>query len=143
MSVIACSGCGTRNRVRPVERGVPRCARCHQPLAWVVDADGTESFAREVAASVPVVVDFWAPWCGPCRMIGPVLERLATRHAGHLKIVKVDVDDNPDLAAGFGVQGIPLLVLIGDGEERERLVGALPPAELDAWLRPYLDATAA
>jgi thioredoxin 2 len=103
----------------------------------VVDADA-ESFAAETSSSVPVVVDFWAAWCGPCRMISPVLEDLARGHAGRLKVVKVDVDSNPGLAADFGAQSIPLLVVIRDGREVDRIVGALPRAALEQRLGPVL-----
>ena len=94
MTIIGCPTCNARNRVGPIAQGVPRCPRCKSTLPWVVDADA-DTFAAETTASVPVVVDFWAAWCGPCRMISPVLEDLAKRHAGDLKVVKVDVDANP------------------------------------------------
>jgi thioredoxin 2 len=139
MAIIACPTCGARNRVGPVAQGVPRCPRCKSTLPWVVDAD-TESFAAETTASVPVVVDFWAQWCGPCRMISPVLEQLAQTHAGHLKVVKVDVDSNPGLATRFGARSIPLLVVIRDGHEVDRIVGALPRAALEQRLEPVLTA---
>jgi thioredoxin 2 len=106
-------------------------------LPWVVDADG-EHFPAEANASVPVVVDLWAPWCGPCRMIAPVLADLATRHAGRLKVVKVNVDDEPALAARFDARSIPLLVVIQDGREIDRIVGAVPRAALEARLAPLL-----
>jgi thioredoxin len=77
----------------------------------------TGTLTAETTAPVPVVVDFWAVWCGPCRMISPVLEDLAKRHAGDLKVVKVDVDSNPGLATRFGAQSIPLLVVIRDGKD--------------------------
>jgi thioredoxin 2 len=106
-------------------------------LPWVVDAD-TGTFSAETTASVPVVVDFWAAWCGPCRMISPVLEDLAESRAGHVKVVKVDVDANPGLASEFGAQSIPLLVVIREGREVDRVVGALPRAALEQRLGPVL-----
>jgi thioredoxin 2 len=137
MSIITCTSCGARNRVGPIPSGTPRCAKCKAPLPWVVDADAG-TFADETSTSVPVVVDFWAAWCGPCRMISPVLEDLATRHAGRIKIVKVDVDANPALGQRFGAQSIPLLVLIRNGEEIDRIVGALPQSALEQRLAPVL-----
>jgi thioredoxin 2 len=133
-TIIKCASCGRRNRVRPAAHGVPRCASCHASLPWVVDAGG-ETFAREVSASVPVIVDFWAPWCAPCRMVSPVLERLACSQAGKLKLVKVDVDGAPELAARYGAQSIPLLMLFRDGIPVHRLVGARPEAQINAWLQ--------
>jgi thioredoxin 2 len=141
MTIITCPNCEARNRVGPTAQGVPRCPRCKSVLPWVVDADG-ETFAAETTASVPVVVDFWAAWCAPCRMISPVLEELATRRAGHLKIVKVDVDANQGLAVRFGAQSIPLLVVIRDGREVDRIVGALPRSALEQRLAPVLDGAA-
>lgn len=117
---------------------MPRCAACHKLLPWVVDAD-RESFEAELAASVPVVIDFWAPWCGPCRIVSPALDRLAAKYAGRLKVVKLNVDDEPEIGARFGVQGIPLLVLTRNGQELDRLVGAAPNSQIEAWLRRHVD----
>jgi thioredoxin 2 len=140
MTIIDCLGCHARNRVGPIAHGVPRCPRCKNTLAWVVEAD-SESFEAETTASLPVVVDFWAAWCGPCRMISPVLQDLAGRHAGRLKIVKVDVDANPGLAARFDARSIPLLVVMRDGREVDRVVGALPRGALEQRLAPVLAAS--
>jgi thioredoxin 2 len=139
VAIIGCPTCKARNRVGPIAHGVPRCPRCKSTLPWVVDAD-SDTFAAETTASVPVVVDFWAAWCGPCRMISPVLEDLAKSHSGQLKVVKVDVDANPRLATRFGAQSIPLLVVIRDGKEIDRIVGALPRAALEQRLGPALAA---
>jgi thioredoxin 2 len=141
-TIIACSHCGKRNRVRPTPEGVPQCAHCHEKLPWLVEADQT-GFDEESRASVPVLVDFWAPWCGPCRMVAPVLEQLARERAGRLKVVKVNSDLAPALAQRFGVQGIPLLVLLRDGSEVARLTGAAPLPQLSAWLDSHVTASAA
>ncbi len=138
-TVIRCPHCQKRNRVRPAGDGIPRCANCHQPLPWVVSAD-QGGFDAEITASVPVLVDFWAPWCGPCRMISPVVERLAGRYAGRMKLVKVNIDDNPGLAARYDAMSIPLLVLIDHGKEIARQVGAVPEARLTGWIEPFFPA---
>ena len=137
MSIITCPSCGARNRVGPVKRGTPGCARCKTMLPWLVEAD-TASFASETASSVPVVVDLWAPWCGPCRMIAPVLVDLAARHAGKVKVVKINLDEEPALGARFDARSIPLLIVLRDGREVDRIVGALPRAAIEARLAPVL-----
>jgi thioredoxin 2 len=138
-TTIRCSNCGKLNRARATREGVPRCAVCHELLPWIVDADEA-SFDAEIDAAVPVLIDFWAPWCGPCRMVSPLVERIARDRPGRLKLVKLNVDEAPQIAGRYGVQGIPLLVLVRDGQELDRLVGAVPEAQLQQWLAQSLAA---
>ena len=141
-SIVTCPGCGARNRVPDAAAGAPRCPRCKTPLPWVVDATPGQ-FDRLVEGPLPVLVDFWAPWCGPCRMVGPAVEAAAAELAGTLKVVRVNVDDLPDVAARKGVQGIPTLILLRSGAVADRQVGAVPKPALMQWLRSQLDARVA
>jgi thioredoxin 2 len=136
--VVRCENCGRRNRVPAAATGIPQCGNCHQPLPWIVDA-GDEDFA-EVAerASVPVLVDLWAPWCGPCRMVSPALAQLAGEMAGRLKLVKVNVDEAPKLQQRYGVQAIPTLMVLRKGQVIARQAGAAPAPALRAWLEQAL-----
>jgi thioredoxin 2 len=136
-TIVACPKCGKKNRVRASQSGVPRCGVCHTLLPWIVEAD-RETFDDALKASMPVLVDFWAPWCGPCRMVSPLVERVGREHAGHLKVVKLNIDEAPEIADRYGVRGIPLLVLFRDGSEVARQVGAVPHPQLNAWLEPHL-----
>ena len=107
---VKCANCGKVNRLPAAASGTPRCANCHQPLSWIAVA-GDDDFAEVIERSkVPVLVDLWATWCGPCRMVSPALEQLATERAGRLKLVKVDVDEDPALAAAYGHE-VPVLCL--------------------------------
>jgi thioredoxin 2 len=136
--VVSCPSCGKRNRVPASADGVPRCAACHTDLPWLVAA-GESDFDRAVEARVPVLVDLWAPWCGPCRTIAPGVERAARDLAGRLKVVKVNVDEAPGVSARFGVQGIPTLLVLRDGHAVARQVGALGPDRLLAWARQAVE----
>lgn len=123
--VIPCPSCGTRNRVPVASRGRPQCASCHEPLPWVVDAVD-DNLDAALDTDQLVLVDLWAPWCAPCRTVAPILERLAARYAGRVKVVKVDVDDNPHASARFDARSIPTLALVRGGATVGRLVGAQP-----------------
>jgi len=140
-AIVVCPNCGKKNRTPAVAEGAPRCGNCHQPLPWIVDADASE-FEGAIHASVPVLVDFWAPWCGPCRMVSPVVEAQGRERAGQFKVVKLNVDEAPDIAARYQAQSIPLLVLVRDGEEIDRQIGAVPPAQLRSWLDRHMAAAA-
>ncbi len=134
MSVIVCPRCGAKNRVPAARRGKVRCARCHTDLPWLIDADDTTFDDAVRLATLPVLVDIWAPWCGPCRQIAPVVERLSRDLAGRLKVVRVNADQAPGVSQRHGVTGIPTLLLYRDGTEADRVVGALPEARLREWV---------
>ena len=131
-SLISCSSCGARNRV-PAEKlrqGLtPVCGRCKAPLNASTVTD--RSFSQDVERSpVPVLLDLWAPWCGPCRTVAPVIEELAEELAGRIRVAKLNVDENPATAARFAVRSIPTLLLLKNGREVDRLVGVRSKAEI-------------
>ncbi len=142
-SVVSCLSCGGANRVRRdrVLEGLnPVCGHCHKPLA--VDAAPVtvtdETFAAEVLGHPrPVLVDLWAAWCAPCRMIAPALEEIAGEMMGKVRIAKLNVDENPQAHAGLRVSGIPTLVMFKGGKEVDRVVGALPPPQLRGWIERF------
>jgi thioredoxin 2 len=137
-TTVQCGNCGTKNRVPAVAEGTPRCGKCGTPLRWVVDANDDEFHAVVDESSVPVLVDVWAPWCGPCRMVSPALEKLAGELAGTLKLVKVNADDNPAVSRRFQVQSIPTLVLLDHGTVVDTQIGALPEHRLRSWIESKL-----
>lgn len=142
-SVVPCPACGTKNRVPAAGSGRPSCGKCHEPLPWMVDAsDATfDSVIRD--AALPVLVDLWAPWCGPCRQISPALEKIATQMAGSLKLVKVNVDHNPATASRYDARAIPTLVILRRGEVLARRAGAAPAHDLRRWIERTLEGGAA
>ncbi len=134
--VIRCPNCGAANRVPPekIAMGLqPVCGRCKKPLngasipVTVTDA----TFSAEVEASaLPVLLDLWAPWCGPCRLIAPVMEQLASEMAGRVRVAKMNVDENPVTASRFNVRSIPSLLVLRNGKEIDRIVGVQPKPEI-------------
>ncbi len=137
-NIMSCKSCGTKNRVAAPPAGkAPACGNCGAPLPWIVTASDAD-FTAQVSGPVPTLVDFWAPWCAPCRMVAPVLEEIAADQAGRIKIVKLNVDENPMAAGAHRVQSIPTLILFKNGKPVERLVGALPKEALLGRLRPHL-----
>ena len=140
--LIRCGHCGQRNRVPVAASGTPRCGKCHQPLPWIADADDTSFRDIAEAAKIPVIVDLWAPWCGPCRMVSPALEQLASELAGRVKLVKVNVDTSPQVSQRFDAQAIPTLLLLRGGQVAARQVGAAPIAVLRAWVEKGLAGSA-
>jgi thioredoxin 2 len=136
--IVKCLKCGSKNRVPPHGPGAPRCGNCHEPLPWITEA-GDDSFREIVEQSpMPVVVDLWATWCAPCRMVSPALERIAQDQAGKVKLVKVDVDAAPKLSQRFTVRAVPTLMIMKDGETVARRAGAAPADQLRTWVQQTL-----
>jgi thioredoxin 2 len=136
--IISCPHCGQKNRVQATGDGKPVCGKCGKPLPWVVNA-GDQDFAKVVEQSrIPVLVDVWAPWCGPCRMVSPVLEQLATEKAGDLKLVKINADQAPELSRRFDIRSIPTLMVFRSGAAVATQIGAAPAAVLRPWLEDAL-----
>jgi thioredoxin 2 len=140
--ILTCPRCGARNRTRTDRADEqPKCGRCHAALSAAASSLGRpikvtdQTFHAEVEQSaVPVLVDFWAPWCGPCRAVAPMLEQLAGERAGRLKVAKVNVDENAGLSSRFSIRSIPTLALFRDGKLVDEIRGAVPKATLEARL---------
>lgn len=144
IQLIKCSHCGATNRISNLSslpNKEPICGRCKTPLTavahpvMVTDAN----FTRLIEQSpLPVLLDLWAPWCGPCRMMSPIIDQLAVELAGQVRVAKLNTDENPMTSRRFAVQGIPTLLLLKDGREVGRVVGAQPKAVILQKLRDLL-----
>src|SRR5437899_11419181 len=139
--IVACPSCGQKNRLayeRLSER--VRCARCKTEIpapASPIDIHDSADFDRLVtSASVPVIVDYWAPWCGPCRMVAPELQKVASRLAGTVLVVKVNTDELSDLGQRYNIRSIPTLAVFAGGKEVARSAGARPADQIEALIRP-------
>ena len=144
MPVVSCSKCGAKNRVELTRAAVgqAKCGKCGTPLDTSKIADQANdkkplvvtdaTFERDVlrAGSIPVLVDCWAPWCGPCRMVGPIMDQLAAESNGRYRIAKLNVDENPIIASQFQIQSIPTMLIFQNGKLIDRLVGAQPKAAI-------------
>ena len=138
--VVACAACGKKNRLTYGTLGTPvRCGQCKEPVSALgvpVELHETADFDRLIAkSSLPVVVDYWAPWCGPCRMVAPELQKVATRQAGRMIVVKVNTDELSDLGQRFNIRSIPTLAVFANGRELARSSGARPANEIEAWVQ--------
>jgi thioredoxin 2 len=146
--IVKCSRCDTKNRI-PDNRlhDRPLCGKCGTPLNISTHAsrpvDITDgSFKKEVLeSSVPVIVDCWAPWCGPCRMVAPTLDQLASEYAGRVRIAKLNVDENPLTASQFDTRSIPTLLFFKNGALVNRMVGAQPKSAIEQYLLQVIDKT--
>jgi thioredoxin 2 len=138
--VVACTNCGKKNRLAFDKLdGAVRCGECKQPIPSMsvpVELQSNADFDRIVAqSSVPVLVDFWAPWCGPCRMVAPELEKVAARQSGKLLVVKVNTDQLGDLGQRFNIRSIPTLAVFVNGREAARVAGARQASDVEAWVQ--------
>ena len=152
MTVVTCTKCGTKNRVDPRQAAeqVAKCGKCGTPLDVskaenasaetkpLIVTDSTFQSAILESKGRPILVDAWAPWCGPCRMVGPIMEQLAAESNGRYRIAKLNVDENPRTAAQFQIQSIPTMLVFKNGSLVDRIVGAQPKPAIAARLLSHI-----
>ena len=136
--IVECPSCGQRNRV-PAARSADRarCGKCREaiaPVSTAVPIESAADFDEALRGERPVLVDFWAAWCGPCRMVAPEVEKLARAHAGEIVVAKVDTEALPDVAARYAIRGIPTLILFRNGREARRVSGAMSAPQIESAL---------
>lgn len=143
--ILQCDKCGTKNRIprSRIEDG-PLCGKCHASIQdnpfYDHPVTVTDNSFDEEVLSYPglILVDCWAAWCGPCRMVGPIIDQLAKEYAGRVKFAKLNVDENPTIASQYAIQSIPTLLLFKNGKQLNSLLGALPKGEIENYLKSHL-----
>ena len=137
-STITCPSCGTDNSVRPDPKGRPRCSSCKARLPWMVDVLGVDEFEAEANTPLPVVVDLWAPWCGPCRTMAPAFEEAASKLEPGVRLAKLNTEDEQMIGSRLGIRSIPTMILFRNGKETARQSGAMMAGDIVRWVQAQM-----